>query len=245
MLPAELDIDVLIRTAIKHFWKTREEQIDKQGENDGTKDHGNRGAVTGGAQLDGFIELAKKIFMDNRVPANEIFDKDTTLPGFFRPTKDWDLLVVHSEQLVIAIEFKSQVGPSFGNNFNNRIEEALGSATDLWTAYREGTFPVLNKPWLGYFFLLEEHPRSVSPVKIHEPHYKVRKEFENSSYQNRYSIFCEKLMRERLYDAAAFLTSNLKTGKEGEYAEPIEQLQIKYFIKSMVAKIQSVYGCIT
>jgi len=44
-----------------------------------------------------------------------------TLPGFFRPTKLWDLLVLHEGRLVAALEFKSQVG-SFGNNFNNRDE---------------------------------------------------------------------------------------------------------------------------
>lgn len=47
---------------------------------------------------------------------------------YFRPNKKWDLLVVDNNELVIAIEFKSQVGPSFGNNFNNRTEEAMGSA---------------------------------------------------------------------------------------------------------------------
>jgi hypothetical protein len=60
-----------------------------------------------------------------------------TLPGFFRPTKLWDMLVIHEGKLIAAIELKSQVGPSFGNNFNNRTEEAIGNAHDLWTAYRE------------------------------------------------------------------------------------------------------------
>jgi hypothetical protein len=47
-----------------------------------------------------------------------------TLPGYFRPTKLWDVLVIHDKRLLAAIELKSQVGPSFGNNFNNRTEEA-------------------------------------------------------------------------------------------------------------------------
>ena len=41
-------------------------------------------------------------------------------------------------QLVTAIEFKSQVGPSFGNNFNNRVEEAIGNAADIWIALSRG-----------------------------------------------------------------------------------------------------------
>jgi type II restriction enzyme len=63
-----------------------------------------------------------------------------TLPGYFRPTKLWDLLVMYQGRLIAAIELKSHIGPSFGNNFNNRTEEAIGTAVDLWTAFREGAF---------------------------------------------------------------------------------------------------------
>ena len=65
--------------------------------------------------------------------------KVLTLPGFFRPTKLWDLLIINQGGLVAALELKSQVGPSFGNNFNNRTEEALGTAVDLW-------MPIANMP---------------------------------------------------------------------------------------------------
>ena len=67
--------------------------------------------------------------------------------------------MVSDGQLVTAMEFKSQVGPSFGNNFNNRSEEAIGSATDIWVAYREGRFGKTPTPFLGYFFLLEDCDR--------------------------------------------------------------------------------------
>ena len=63
----------------------------------------------------------------------------TILPGWFCAEKDWDLVVVVNRLLVAGIEFKSHVG-SFGNNCNNRVEEALGNATDLLAAYREGAF---------------------------------------------------------------------------------------------------------
>jgi hypothetical protein len=56
--------------------------------------------------------------------------KARTLPGYYRPSKEWDLVVVCENDLVAAIEVKSQVR-SFGNNFNNRVEEALGNATDF------------------------------------------------------------------------------------------------------------------
>ena len=66
--------------------------------------------------------------------------------------------------LVAAVEVKSQVG-SFGNNFNNRVEEALGNASDFWTAYGKGIFKPSQKPWLGYLFMLEEDEKSLRPTK--------------------------------------------------------------------------------
>ena len=51
-------------------------------------------------------------------------DNLNILRRYFRPNKKWDFIVVVEGQLVAAREAKSQVGPSFGNNFNNRTEEA-------------------------------------------------------------------------------------------------------------------------
>ena len=163
------------------------------------------------------------------------------MPGFFRPTKEWDLLVVRDGQLIIALEAKSQVGPSFGNNFNNRTEEAMGSAIDLWTAYREGAFNKTVQPWLGYLFLLEDCPASKNSVKVKEPHFKVFPEFVNASYAKRYEVFCRKLVRERHYNAAAFLTSDRKTGLKGIFREPGNDLTFEIFARSLGAQA-SVHG---
>jgi hypothetical protein len=157
------------------------------------------------------------------------------LPGFFRPTKEWDLLVVREGQLIAAIELKSQVGPSFGNNFNNRTEEAMGTALDLWTAYREGALNKTVQPWLGYVFLLEDCPRSRLPVRVVEPHFKVLPEFVNASYARRYELFCRKLVRERHYNAAAFLLSARDSGLDGGFSQPAEDLTFDLFARALVA----------
>jgi hypothetical protein len=141
-----------VSEAVAHYWLTRQGQAEKQAAS-GQADQGARSAVTGGAQMDGFINLITDLIIEAGVNNEYIFyNRYLELPGFFRPTKEWDLLVVRDGQLIIALEAKSQVGPSFGNNFNNRTEEAMGSALDLWTAYREGAFNKTVQPWLGYFF---------------------------------------------------------------------------------------------
>jgi len=144
-----LDIEARLQEAVQHFWNTREIQQQRQSEF-GKTDAGTRGAVTGGAQMAEIERLVVDILEQTGLNRLHIRTRtELELPGYYRPEKKWDLLVVSNDQLVTAIEFKSQVGPSFGNNFNNRVEEAVGSATDIWTAYREGRFGMSPRPFLG------------------------------------------------------------------------------------------------
>ena len=152
--------------AVAHYWQMRSAQRKKQ-EKSGKADQGLRSAVTGGAQMDGFIDLFTGLITQAGIPEQYIFRKKTVeLPGFFRPTKEWDLLVVKEGTLIAAIEAKSQVGPSFGNNFNKRTEEAMGSALDLWTAFRERAYLRGPQPFLGYFFMLEDSDASSRAVRV-------------------------------------------------------------------------------
>jgi hypothetical protein len=225
-----------LESAIKIFWSTRETQAQKQGAASGSKDAGTRSAVTGGAQMNGFIALVRDLLCDNGLPkAHVSCEKCVELPGWYRPEKKWDLLIVSDGMLLAAIEFKSQVG-SFGNNYNNRTEEAIGSASDIWAAYREGAFKPSARPWLGYLMLLEEASGSISPVRAREPHFKVFPEFKNASYAKRYEILLTKLVRERLYDAACFIMSNDADGPKGRYTEPAPELNFQKFVGSLLAK---------
>jgi hypothetical protein len=231
------DIDKRAGIAVAHYWKTREEQKNKQKQT-GKTDQGLRSAVTGGAQMDGVIDLFTELITDSGISAKHVFRKKAVeLPGFFRPTKEWDLLVVREDTLLIAIEAKSQVGPSFGNNFNNRTEEAMGTALDLWTAYREGVFRKSPQPFLGYFFMLEDCEASNRPVKVQEPHFKVFSEFIGASYLRRYELFCRKLVLERHYTAAALIASNADTGIRGKFSTPAEDLSIGRFARVLTSHV--------
>lgn len=230
------EIDLKLRDAVAQFWSSRETQAQKQGIKTGVRDAGARMAVTGGSQMDGFVALVRDLLEESGVDRPVVYcERHIELPGWFRPEKKWDLLVVVEGCLIAAIEFKSQVG-SFGNNFNNRTEEALGSATDLWAAYREGAFKPSARPWLGYLMLLEDAPGSTRPVKAQEPHFKVFEEFTSASYARRYEILLTKLVRERLYDATCFLMSNSTDGLKGQYSEPVAELNFTNFISSLIAK---------
>jgi hypothetical protein len=221
----------LTAKAVAHYWRTRSAQRFKQ-ESGKKADQGLRSAVTGGAQMGEFIDLFIEIATAAGIPANCVFkNKTVELPGYFRPTKEWDLLVVRDRTLIAAIEAKSQVGPSFGNNFNNRTEEAMGSALDLWTAFRERAYLESPQPFLGYFFMLEDCDASNRPVAVKEPHFKVFHEFSGASYARRYELFCRKLVLERHYTASAFITSSSQEGLDGVFKTPAADLSIERFAK--------------
>lgn len=228
------DVNDKVAKAIRHFWRTRSHQAKRQGTKSGQRDAGSRGAVTGGKHLDGFIALCRDLLVDAGLPGACVFWKNRLeLPGFYRAEKNWDLVAVVEDQLLAVIEFKGQVGPSFGNNFNNRTEEALGNAIDLWAAYREGAFRQSQRPWLGFAFLLEDCPRSTAPVKVKQPHYAVFPEFVGASYAKRYELMLTRLLRERLYDGASLLMTPAKGGLKGEFHCPSEELSFRAFATSL------------
>lgn len=229
-------IERRVGKAIKLFWLTRDRQSQSQGGKTGQKDAGLRAAVTGGKHLDGFTQICRDLFIEAGVPEAHVFwHTKKELPGFYRAEKNWDLVVVADGRLLAVIEFKAQVGPSFGNNFNNRTEEALGNATDLWAAYREGAFKPSTRPWLGYVFILEDCPRSRSPVVVKEPHFSVFPEFRGASYAKRYEILLTKLVRERLYDGASLLLTSRENGLKGRFSSPTEELSFTTFAAGLAA----------
>lgn len=230
------DYERRTQKAVAHYWTTLTKQAAKQSK--GNADRGRRSAVTGGKQMDGFCRLVNQLLIDNGLPEAHIYTKQKLeLPGYFRPTKKWDMVVVYEGKLVAALEFKSQRGPSFGNNLNNRTEEAIGTAKDLETAFRDKAFRDSPRPWLGWLMLLEDCPESREPVKIKEPHFKVFHDFLRTSYAQRYELMLRKLVLEKLFDSAAFLMCTETQGQTGQYTEPARDLGIKQFLGGLGAHV--------
>ena len=109
------------RDAVKAFWGNRAAAAEKQREL-GREDQGERAGVTGGKNMDGLIALIQDVVRANGLTDAHMMMRRRVLSllGYFRPTKLWDLLIINRGRLVAALELKSQVGPSFGNNFTNR-----------------------------------------------------------------------------------------------------------------------------
>ena len=202
----------------------------------GALDAGTRGQVTGGRHLDAFAELIQDVCIRAGFKDSEIFfDRDVPIPGYYRPQKNWDVVVLRDGKLIAAIELKSQSG-SFGNNFNNRSEEVIGVSRDFWLAYREQVFGVIEAPWLGYFFFLEDSPASDKSVALAKSPLEPLPVFQDTSYLRRYEILCERLMLERDYTATALVVSDKATSSIRDGGASVGAIK---FFKSLYSHLVS------
>lgn len=232
------DYERKAREATMAFWGNREKARKAQIEA-GRADQGERAGVTAGKNMDGFLALLIDLVEANGLGHADVHQRRAvvTLPGYFRPTKLWDVLVIHRGHLVAAIELKSQVGPSFGNNFNNRTEEAIGTAHDLWTAYREGAFGRQPRPFVGWLMMVEDAPQSRRAVTDRSPHFPVFREFQGASYLTRYDVLCQRLVQEQLYGAAAVLASPRHASTTGDFNQMSELTGLKTFVTTFAGHI--------
>ena len=230
--------DTLFGPAVREFWTGKASQAAGQRAR-GVVDTGRRGTVTGGRHMDGFAVALVDRMLGVGVEASQIYYKrKALLPGFFRMAKQWDIVVIREGGLVAALELKSIVG-SYGNNLNNRTEEALGSATDFWTAYRDAVIPASPQPWLGYLMVIGLEPASTRPVRrTGRPHFETLEEFRDSSYLERLEILCRKMVRERKYSAACLLATAEKTANDAHnYTGPSADLGADQFLDQLLRHV--------
>lgn len=188
------------------------------------------------------------------------------LPSYFRPSKNWDLIVCANSRfhpargdsggpiLYAAVEFKSQ-DKSIGNNQNNRLEESIGNAHDFWTTYADSGFGRQQpRPWLGYLFVGNYQPEAdEKPVKIGQPHFLTMRpfrvegsdelpSFNGPSYAQRYMTFMKQSVGARLYDAGAFIvTDEMLRGKIPNHRIIMPEFGPANFLRSLKAQILAHY----
>lgn len=232
-------IEELTRNAVKHFWTSRKTASEGQTAR-GSSDQGTRSEVTSGKHMDGFVQLIREVALRNGLQEGGICStkwSDLRIPGFFRAHKKWDMLLYRNEDLIAALEFKSMKG-SEGNNLNNRAEEAVGLAEDFWVAYRENAFRTTSPPFLGFLVVLADKPSLSNPVRPEKCRFPQFKEFDESTYVDRWNLLCRKLVEERMFSRSAFLLTEEGPGSEtGEYREIETFTSIKSFLTGLAGHI--------
>lgn len=219
--------------AVHAYWTGRDLATQKQIDS-GKIDAGTRGAVTSGTHMTPLQNLIASQFHPLVAMGAEVRQKGfIPVPGYYRRAKNWDIVVTYRGSLVAAIECKSQSG-SFGNNFNNRTEEAIGNAVDLWRAHEMGHVGNL-RPWLGFVLVLEHAPGSTTIVRDQgTPVYPVDPIFRDSSYTDRYRILFQRLVTERLYDAACLIATEKG---QGIHSEPLPEVSTQNLTAAIAGRI--------
>jgi hypothetical protein len=238
---ANTDHSTAIRKAVRFYWQSKTNAL-KKNQSGKKVDAGKRGAATAGKNFDGFAEMFAKLAKKHGSKKLEIHQNksNVVLPGHFRPSKQWDLVLTFEGRLIAAMEFKALGGPSFGNNANNRCEEALGSGLDLSVAQREGLFGAGASPFIGYCILVEDEDKSRCPPKRGNPskHFAADPAFKTASYQQRMQILCERMVQERIYTAAAVVASPPNATKSGRFSDLTTNTSLNKLIAKFVAHIE-------
>jgi hypothetical protein len=228
--------DQEIATAVRHFWESRLAEDDM--EDTPQSQEGRRNEVLDDSHMSDFGAILYEKLLETGLPQSaigtdtEVTKKSPVLPGYFRPSKEWDLVVVQEGNLIAAVEFKSQAS-SFGNNWNNRVEEAIGNAFDVRSSMNEGVIESPVRPWLGYFFLMDEQGTSEG-TNSSLPKIRRVDTFTDLSYANRCEKLCLRLVEKDLYDGAAFILSEEEGGVDGEFRSPNPELEFQRFTSSLV-----------
>jgi len=234
-----------VEKAVQSFWKTR-----------------HNSGVRSGKTLDEFIQLLTWVVQSNGLPeARVVHGRAAQVPGFFRPSKTWDMLILNENTLIAAIELKS-IADSFGKNANNRTEEALGSGLDLKEAFAEDAFEGLNSAFSGYILVVEDCKQTATNVKIQMKNFRAMTEFmaypedrdakyvrgsngsfpsiDGVSYLKRFDILCKHLMKKKLYTSACVISAHREPGDGVVYDEVTPETSVMFFLAALAGHAQFV-----
>ena len=192
--------------------------------------------VRGGAHWDQLFGVLVDTLAERGVDSSWIRGgRDATLPGAYGLGRSaWDLVVVKDGIPLGAITFKSQLGSSIGNNINNRIQELTSIAFDVRRQYSSQALYKF-RPYLGLFFLLEEHENANRPVRKPPDDY-VRLG-DGLTYKERLGETFKQFRSDGLYDGVAYVSSG--RGDVPSFEEPLPEMSVDGFIEDFAERVLS------
>lgn len=225
--------------AVSEFWAIKSSQ-QSAADQVGKSGAGTSGSVRAGKHMTPFEELIQQVVRDAGIIVDPPAGDTVYLPGYYRETKSWDVVLQYKGHVLAVVEAKSQ-GSSLANNFNNRVEEAIGQAADVWKSHERGFLISGLRPWVGYLMVVEETLKTTSPKhllvgKAVPPGMKVDGSFDGMSYAERYARAFERLDQERMLDATCVAI----TSGPDSYSYPNEWLSFNGFAAQLWGRCQHV-----
>jgi len=226
--------------AMNEFWRVKGSQ-QTRADQAGTSAGSNSGGVRGGKHMQPFEDLVRKVVADSGIVCDPAPPVSCVVPGYYRESKAWDVVLQHEGHVLAIIEAKSQTARSLGNNVNNRVEEAIGQAADIWKSYEHELLGTGIRPWVGYLMVLEQTPEVTRPVRSPAarsipPGMKLDDAFSSQGRAARYAKAFKRLDQERMLDATCFATSS----GPGHHEFPDEWLSFKSFAAQLWGRCRHV-----
>ncbi|OAB88180.1 hypothetical protein AWH69_07200 [Janibacter melonis] len=208
-----------IEPLLINFWARRGESAQRLA----AAGRSNTGAQARDAMhMQSMASFVRQMFIDAGLDPHDVL-LDHSVPGFYRRSKEWDVVAMRRGHLVGVVELKSQES-SPGNNANNRIEEAVGSAVDAHTFQEySGLYGDLGV-WAAWCMTFNLNCEGGSPIgyKFNRvPLFPVDQEFEPMTYASQYATAIQRFIATNVYNAAWMLTTWVNPDKSIGYNEPV------------------------
>jgi hypothetical protein len=225
--------------AIRGYWQTKANQKAASTSEGTSKD------VRAGKHMDPFEDLIRKVVEDAGIELDPQPETKIYLPGYYRETKSWDVVMQYKGHVLAIVEAKSQ-GTSLANNFNNRVEEAIGQAADIWKAHERGFLVSGMRPWVGYLMIVNQTAKTIAPKHLAKGKtipagMRIDEHFDGMSFAERYAEAFGRLDQERMLDATCVAI----TADEDSYSYPNQWLSFNGFAAQLWGRcrhMQAVLG---
>lgn len=218
------DYEVRTRRAVAGYWKALDQPT---------------------LRLEGFQALVSRLLADNDLPDARVHTHhELKLPGFFMPTRKWDMVVMHEGRLVAALRIKARTARSLEKGLVAMIEEAISTGTEMDTLSRKQAFGPGLRPWFGWLVLLEDSPAITQPLPATETFFRILDEYRDSSQAGRCERILRDLERHRHFDACSLLLCNEERKQSGDYREPARDLGIKRFLAHLAGHASVFAACL-
>lgn len=226
-------------SAIGGFWAIKAAQ-QSTADLAGKTDTGTSGSVRAGKHMAPFEALVRQIVSDAGIEVDPLKGDTVYLPGYYRETKSWDVVLQYKGHVLAIVEAKSQ-GSSLANNFNNRVEEAIGQAADVWKSHERGLLISGLRPWVGYIMIVEETAKTTEPKQLLAGKQipagmKIDPMFDGMSYAERYAAAFKRLDQERMLDATCVAI----TSGANSFSYPDQWLSFNAFAAQLWGRCQHV-----
>ncbi|GLY95686.1 hypothetical protein Acsp02_29410 [Actinoplanes sp. NBRC 103695] len=188
-----------VSAALRDWVSVREDQAARSAAK-GSAQQGRRSSVTGGLHLNAINQLVvDEIRATGAVDLDMRTNRRATLPGYYRASKSWDLVVLQAGNPILAVEYKSMSG-SEGKNLNNRADEILGMAEDARQAELNRLLPPRMRR--AYVFVMGDNTDSTKAVQSGVRLGRVDPVFYMATYLERMAIMCKRMRDTGLFHMA-------------------------------------------